>query len=327
MISRRSWAITNTVISLLILAAGAWVFFNLQSVVDWWRLTQYKPSAAIVKLADDTTMIGRGRDLFYVSDPKVEDRDSFNQHCSDHGADEQGAVLGCYVLQSIFVFDVNDPRLPGVEEVTAAHEMLHAVYERLDDGTKRRIDNLLQAEYDRRKDDKELQDVVMLYQKTEPGELLNEMHSILPTEYADLSPELETYYKQYFADRQKVVGFTESYKRMFRESKARIENYQQQLDSLKQQIDTHNAQLSAEYQAIQRDSQRLDAQRQSDPAAYNQQVPIFNARVTAYNNHIKTTQALVNQYNAIIPKMRSEVALQADLNNSLDSNYQPAQSQ
>jgi hypothetical protein len=319
----RRWAIVNTVVSLALIAGGAWAFFNFQSVVDWWRLMQYKPSAAIIKLADDTAMTGQGRNLFYVSDPKVEDRDAFNQHCSDNGAGEQGAVLGCYARQSIFIFDVNDPRLPGVEEVTAAHEMLHAVYERLDEATKTRINALLQAEFDKRKDDKELQDVVALYQKTEPGELLNEMHSILPTEYSDLAPELDAYYKQYFTDRQKVVGFTQSYKRMFRESRLRVENYQLQLDSLKQQIDTHNAQLSAEYASIQRESQQLDVLRQSDPNAYNQRVPAYNNRVTAYNNHIKTTQVLVNQYNDIIPRMRSEVALQAELNNSLDSKYQP----
>ncbi|HSE61853.1 MAG TPA: hypothetical protein VLA88_06195 [Candidatus Saccharimonadales bacterium] len=321
--ARRTWAIVNVVISLAVLAGGLWAFWNIQSIVDWWRLMQYKPAAAIVQLANETTMIGRGRDMFYVSDPQIEARDAFNQHCSDHGAGEQGAVLGCYVRQSIYIFNVNDPRLPGVKEVTAAHEMLHAVYDRLDKPTKDRLNALLQAEFDKRKDDADLQEVVALYQKTEPGELLNEMHSILATEYTGLSPELETYYKQYFTDRQKVVSYAQGYKQVFKDSKTRVENYQKQLDALKQQIDTNNAQLKNEYAAIQSESLRLDALRHSDPATYNQQVSAYNARVTAYNNHIKTTQALVNQYNAIIPKIKSEVALQADLNNSLDSNYQP----
>lgn len=324
---KRTWAIANVVLSLLILAGGLWAFWNIQTVVDWWRLMRYKPSPAIVQLADATTMAGRGRDMFYVSDPQVEARDSFNQHCSDKGTGEQGAVLGCYVRQSIYVYDVNDPRLPGVKEVTAAHEMLHAAYDRLDKTTKSRINNLLQTEVDKRKDDTDLQEVIGLYQQTEPGELLNEMHSILATEYSGLSPDLESYYKQYFTDRNKVVSYAQSYKRVFQESKARVENYQKQLDALKEQIDTHNSQLATEYAAIQAESLRLDSLRHSDTTAYNQQVPVYNARVTAYNNHIKTTQALVRQYNDIIPKLKNEAALQADLNKSLDSNYKPVSSQ
>jgi hypothetical protein len=318
----KGWAIANTAVGIVVLAGAAWVFWNHQSVIDWWRLQQYKPSAAIVQLADETTMVNRGRDMFFVSNPQVEARDSFNQHCGTSGAGEQGAVLGCYSRQSIYIFDVTDPRLPGVREVTAAHETLHAVYDRLDDATRKRINALLQTELDKRKSDKELQDVVALYQKTEPGELLNEMHSIIPTEYADISPDLETYYKQYFNDRQKIVGYAQSYKNVFRESRARIDNYQKQLDSLKQQIDTNNAQLSTEYAAIQNESQQLDGLRRTNPSAYNQAVPAYNAKVTAYNAHIRVTQVLVNQYNDIIPKMKGEVALQADLNNSLDSKYQ-----
>jgi hypothetical protein len=319
----KGWALANTFIALVVLAGAAWIFWNFQTVVDWWRLWQYKPSAAVVQLADETTMVGHERDLFYVSDPKIESRDSFNQHCSSTGAGEQGAVLGCYTHQNIYIYNVNDPRLPGVKEVTAAHEALHAVYDRLDDATKTRINGLLQAELDKRNDDKELQDVVALYQKSEPGELLNEMHSIIPTEYADISPDLETYYKQYFTDRQRVVAYAQNYKNVFRESKARVDNYQKQLDALKVQIDANNTTLSQEYASIQSESQRLDALRHSDPTTYNQAIPAYNARVTAYNNHIKMTQALVNQYNDIIPKIKSEVALQADLSNSLDSKYQP----
>ena len=114
---------------------AAWMVINRQAVVDWWRLSQYKPSAAVKQLADNDTMIGRGRDLFYISDPQIQDSAAFNKACKNEG--EKTIVLGCYKLQDIYLYNVTDARFNGVKEVTAAHEMLHAAYERLSgDGSK-----------------------------------------------------------------------------------------------------------------------------------------------------------------------------------------------
>jgi hypothetical protein len=322
---RITWLVANAVLGFALLAGSWFVVIHRQDFIDWWRLRTYKPSDQIVQLADATTMVGRGRDMFYVSEPRVERRSSFNQDCDT--ANEQGAVLGCYTYQNIYLFDVSDPRLPGVKEVTAAHEMLHAAYERLDDTTKNRIDSLLQAELSKLTGDADLQNVIALYQKSEPGELLNEMHSILGTEYGNLSPELEQYYTQYFTDRSKVVALAQGYKSVFTASKTQIAAYQRQLDSIKKQIDSNTSQLEQMNQQITSGSAQLDDLRRSDPVAYNQRVPGFNAQVNAYNSLARSTQALVNQYNSIVVQLNNEAALQTDLNHSLDSRYQPVNRQ
>ncbi len=43
------------------------------------------------------------------------------------------------------------------------------------------------------------------YKKTEPGQIANELHSILGTEIADLSPELEQHYSKYFNNRANKI--------------------------------------------------------------------------------------------------------------------------
>ena len=73
-------------------------------------------------------MTDKGRNLFYVYDPQLLDKDGFNTQCT---IEEQSIVLGCYDGSGIYLYDISDVRLEGVEEVTSAHEMLHAAYGRL----------------------------------------------------------------------------------------------------------------------------------------------------------------------------------------------------
>ncbi len=308
------------VISLLLLAGFTYglVIFR-QDIVDRWQLFNYKPSADIVALADAATMDGHGRDMFYVSEPKIEDSTEFNSSCTDTG--EQSIVLGCYNFQKIYIFNVTDTRLAGVKEVTAAHEMLHAAYDRLSTDDRTKVDKMIKTQMTTIKD-AHLIELIDLYNKEEPGELLNEMHSIIGTEYGSLNPELENYYKQYFSNRAKLVAFSNDYAATFTDSQKRIVTYEAQLAELKSQIDKNTAELSTRQSELSAKSSQLDTLRNSDPAAYNSQVPGYNADARAYNNLASRTTSLIKDYNAIVEKRNGEAAAQNDLYHSLDSTYQ-----
>lgn len=316
---KHAWLLTNLAICAAMVAAGYGVVVYRQNILDWWTLRSYTPPANIVQIADQNTMVGRGRDLFYVSKPQVEDSEAFNLHCSHTG--EKTVVLGCYTAQRIYVYNVTDPRLEGVKQVTAAHEMLHAAYERLDPGAKADVDAMLEAQLPKVTDDR-LKGLIEIYNKTEPGELLNEMHSILGTEYGNLSPELEMYYKQYFGDRSRVVIYATTYQAAFAASQAKIKQLETQLDTLKQQVDANTEELNRQKAELDTASAQLNAQRTSNPAAYNQAVPGYNARARAYNNLVISTRALIEQYNVLVIDHNNEAAAQNGLYHSLDSHYQ-----
>lgn len=321
-----AWGIANFLLLLLLVGGGWLVVDKRQQITDWWNLQNYKPPAEIVRIADETDMTQHARDLFYVSDPKIQDREAFNFNCQ--ATAEHGRVLGCYAAQKIYLFNVTDARLAGVLQVTAVHEMLHAAYERLDSTTRVKVDAMVKREADALKNDKKLQDLLSIYQKTEPGELANELHSILATEYQTLPADLEEYYKQYFVGgRGKVTDFQKAYNAEFDASKARIDAYQQQLDTLKPHIDANTKDLERRRAEIDAENARLESLRASDPAQYNREVPGFNAKAIEYNRIARITQAQVAQYNDIVAKIKTEVALQTDLNQSLDSQYQPVSPQ
>lgn len=310
----------RALLTLAMIGGFAWLVVNRQGVADWWQLRQYQPSSEAIIMAEATRMQGRGRDLFYLSDPVVQDAEAFNMNCQDIG--EGGSVLGCYNLQKIYIFNVTDKRLPHVKEVTAAHEMLHAAYDRLDSAAREQVDAMVQAAANKLKADPELKETMDLYRKTEPGELLNELHSILGTEYANLPSDLENYYRQYFSDRSRVVGFAQEYKDVFRRSKTRLARDDAQLAALKQQIDASEADLQNRKLELATDRKRLLELRGSNVEAYNQAVPGYNMQVDEFNGIAKTYNALVREYNNLVEVRNKEAAAQNDLYHSLDSKYQ-----
>lgn len=316
---KHAWLITNIALCLVTVTAGYFVLINRQAIQDWWTLRGYTPSAQIKQLADDTAMIGMGRDVFYVSGPQVEDSDAFNMHCAQTG--EKSLVLGCYNAQRIYVYNVSDTRLAGVTQVTAAHEMLHAAYERLDSATRSKVNAMIEAELPKVTDQR-LRDLIKIYNQSEPGQLNNEMHSILGTEYGNLSPELEKYYQKYFNDRSKVVAYAAQYEAVFTASKNKITELEARLDALKKQIDANAAIITTTKAALDARIQAMSELRATDPAAYNKQVPGYNADVRSYNSLVITTRGLVDTYNQLVIDRNSEAAAQNDLYHSLNSRYQ-----
>jgi len=235
-------------------------------------------------LATTANMSDHGRFYFYASRPEINDREAFNHNCK--AASEQTVVLGCYASQRIYVFDITDQRLAGIKEVTAAHEMLHAAYDRLSKSEKDRVHRLLEAELESI-NDKRIRDLIAIYDQTEPGERLNELHSILATEMTKLSSELETYYQQYFIDRSSVVALSKQYESVFSSIK-------EQQASLLAELNDLAAKITANSENYNRDATRLNA----DIAAFNQRA----------NNDGYTSQAAFNADRQILVDRQNQIA-------------------
>ncbi len=286
------------------------VIWNLQSIIDWWRLRNYTPAASISALANQTTMSDEARKLFYINHPQLLTGKAFSSYCK-LGA-EKTVVLGCYLSgdRGIYLYQVTEERLGGVVETTAAHEMLHVAYDRLSDTERQRIDGLLTNFYTNGLHDERVKQTVEAYKQSEPNELANEMHSIFATEVATLPPELETYYKTYFADRGAVVAMAGRYQAEFTSRRERAAAYDVQLAALKKQIDENQNTGTAKRQALDHEYTRMQTmQRSGDVSNYNRLVDSYNASVQSYNFLLSTTRNQIEQYNQIV-EQRNAVALE-----------------
>lgn len=314
MIRKSKGLSVSTAIIVVAVIAG---FLLRQDVYDWWRLRGYTPSSEIVALADKTTLNEDSRRLFYVQHPLLADKAAFNDFCRDN---EYTIVLGCYIhRQGIFLLDVTDDRLSGVEEVTAAHELLHAAYERLSSEEKFRINNLLIIEFERL-NDKRINETIEQYRKQNPDIVPNELHSIIGTEVRSISPELEEYYSRYFNNRQEIVSYSERYEQAFIERRNQIRVYDEQLSSLNKEIEALQASLSAQNQALISQRNQMNSLKSSgNTQEYNKQVPIYNAKVQKYNQDISTLESKINQYNEIVQKRNAIAEEEAELVEAIDS--------
>lgn len=286
---------------LVLLGLIGFGFLQRQGIYDWFRLRGYTPSAEIAQMATDTTMTDGAKHMYYVNHPELKDRSNFSTFCDV--STEQTVVLGCYKSgqQGIYLLRVTNAELAGIQQVTAAHEMLHAVYERLSSDERKRVDGLLQDYYQNQLSDQTIKETIDAYKTTEPDDLINEMHSIFATQIADLPDELEEYYKQYFADRQKVVQYYDAYRQAFQSRQEQIKQYDTQLDSLKKQIDELEALVKV--QQAELDSRRATLERHQsngNAEAYNAGVDGFNALVVRYNGNVSKLQSLITQHNQLV---------------------------
>lgn len=300
------------ILTLAFIALPFAAFWQRQAIYDWLKLRNYSPPAAVASLATATAMNSQARHIFYVNHPElIGDSDTFRNDCT---STEQTIILGCYhpPQLGIFVYDVHDERLNGIEEVTAAHEMLHAAYDRLKGSERDKINKLLNDFYKNELKDQRILETIDSYKKTEPQDLINEMHSIFGTEIATLPAPLEDYYKRYFSNRQAVVAFSQKYETEFTSRAAKASQIEKQLNSLKAKISAEEANLRAQLAKINSDQARLESLRNSGRieeynagvGPYNAEVDTYNAGVAQYKRDVDTYNALLDQYNAIAGELK-----------------------
>ncbi len=314
--------IVSLFLTLAVAAAGVWVVVNRQFVLDQVRVWQYQPSSAVEQLAERSTMTDSGRFHFYAAWPQLENADNFNQDC--RRVEKASPIVGCYISgkETIHIYDVTDPELDGIKEVTAAHEMLHVVWSRLDDRRRAELTTLLEAAYQRLADDK-LAERMAYYERAQPGSRANELHSILGTEFAGLGEELEAHYRTYFADRSALIRLHAQYNEKFTAAEAESERLAASLTARKAEIE----QLAAAYMAsVERFNQKANAfNLRAENGGFSSQEQFAAERSSLANEsaQLKTQQqtieAKVADYNADVEKLNALGEKIDRLNQSLDS--------
>lgn len=299
-----------TLITLAWLCLLAAIGANHQNITDWWRLRNYDAPATVAQLASDDGMTSYGRKVFYVNRPSIESKTSFAESCPSGG--EQTIVLGCYRggQSGIYLLDVTDERLNGVEQVTAAHEMLHAAYDRLSSSERSKVDAMLLDYYKNDLTDQRILATIAAYKKTEPNDVVNEMHSVFGSEVSNLPTGLETYYKKYFNNRQGIAAYATRYQAEFTSRQAIVAQDDAKLADLKAQIETKQSDLKSKLAEINSRQADLNSLRSSNNVdAYNAGVPAYNAMVAAYNAEVQQIHNLIAEFNDLVAA-RNAVALE-----------------
>jgi uncharacterized protein YdaU (DUF1376 family) len=297
--SKKHYAVILILLLWLIIIVLALI--NQRNILDWLKLRGYKPPIAVINLAQEDTMTAYATKIFKVNHPSIESEAAFNKNCPNDGG-EKTIVLGCYHSDQngIFLLSVSDPRLQGVEQVTAAHEMLHSAYERLSTSERNKVDAMLLNYYNHDLHDQRIKDDIALYRQTEPNQVVNEMHSVFGTEVTNLPKALAQYYSRYFSDRQKISAYANQYESAFTSRQNEVDQDNTKLVSLKQQIDTLDTDISSQYKTITSEQATLNSEKSSNVNAYNAAVSSYNALIETYKEEITQVNSLITQYNGLV---------------------------
>ena len=225
-------------------------------------------------------MTPSARRMFLVATPHIEDAGALARSCAEVLGGDLGSVhaFGCVTDGRIHLLAFDDPAVHDFAYVVAAHELLHLAYSRLPAAERARLDAQLQAA---RSANPLLEERLRVYAAS-AKDTLNEVHSILGTEFGDLTPELEAHYSRYI-DRGLVTAAFErtlgGRQREMRRLKAVITDLEARLDQM---------------------TPVLDALRASGPVrAYNAMVGDYNALVDEHNAAVADLKALVDEYNRL----------------------------
>lgn len=324
-------AAISLVVTLAVLAGAAWIFLNRHYVVDQLTVWQYQPSQEIAQLVEDSGMSSRGTFYFYASQPTLhQQQDAFNTACPRQ--EKASAVLGCYAGREIHIYDIPDPRLEAVPAVTAAHEMLHAVWDRLSVQERERISELLQAEYTKlqQSSTSDLKERMAYYERTSPEHIDNELHAIIATETSDISRELESHYEQYFDNRQSVVTLYESYNNKFVELTRTTDTLRQELEQLSGEISTMTDQYNTSIDALNSDILAFNARAAgayyADEATFSRDRNALMARADELEQLRASIDAKMSEYEQKRVIYNEQVDESNSLLQSLDSTLAPAPS-
>lgn len=301
------------------LSLGLW--FNRQLVSDAVSYYTFHPTAAVEEIAARDLLTEWGKFYLYANNPSVDGGMAFNKACANK---ESGtAILGCYTGDRIYIYKVDDKRLDGIQEVTAAHELLHAVYDRMSDKDKLAINKLVEAEYAKLRDNPQFSKRMEYYARTEPGERDNELHSIIGTEVASISPELEAHYKRYFENRKEIVAFHDAYSSAFTKLADQAKSLEGQMDTLSKQISTQSDTYNADVESLNADIQDFNGRAAkggfSDQAEFDTERQALEDRVTRLADDRKDINSKIDRFNALRNQYNNIVTQSNDLYKSIDS--------
>lgn len=290
-------------------------------VYDYFAARMFTPTAEVKGIHDSLKLTSWGSDIMYASKPTVQSGQAFNDACKS--VDRTAAILGCYYRADIFLYNVTNPDLAGAKEVTAAHEMLHAAYQQLNFIDRAKVDKMINAEYDQVKEDAYIKKLMGYYKQAEPGELTNELHSILGTTLAGLSPELEQYYARYFTDRQLIVQLNQKYNSVFDSVEQRSNQLATAVNAAGPQIEADLTAYEADLTQLQADIETFNKRASSNyfttNSAFQAARQALISRVNTLNVRRDAINARVKTYNDEIAELNSLSVRMSQLNNSINA--------
>ncbi|MBR3164344.1 hypothetical protein IKF15_03555 [Candidatus Saccharibacteria bacterium] len=306
-------------IFILAVLGFTYFFVDYRAIIDTIAGIGYTPDATMSQLIERISLSDSGDRILRASRPQLEDKTSFNQHCPTVSA--KTSTLGCYYARHIYVYNIQNDDLDGIREVVLAHELLHAVWQRIDLRTRNdTIAPLLTEVYHAHRD---LLESHMEYYETD--DQLDELHSVIGTQISpDLMPgALREHYERYFSDHRAIVSLYDQYNGRFMALKSRSDELAAQISAKKTAIETKTSAYQTSYERLNADIEDFNSRAQdgyfSSQSNFTAERNSLIARQNRLSQEYAALSRLVDEANQLVAEYNKTVILQEELYSSIDS--------
>ncbi len=296
---------------------------NRDYLADLFRGMIYKPSEEMLDIRENLALTGKGSFIFNASQPVLSGRAEFNAACRKNG--DETAILGCYTDGNVFVYDIDSEELKGIKELTAAHELLHAVWARMGDGEQKQYAKALNEVLENNRD--VLVEEISYYDNIEKQD---ELYVRAGTEIKKLPDALEKHFGEIFKDQDKIVDYYNSYIGVFNNLKAEMNALTVEMETIQAQIDTKTTEYTGGVDALNAEIKEFNECAET-AGCFNSQWA-FNTRRAALLREQESLEyiyneidGLINKYNELVEKYNADIVYSDKLNQKINSSVKPAE--
>ena len=314
--SKAKGIIYGILIALLLFEA-----FDFLGGYDYIKSFAYQSTPEMDEIIKNLDLTGRGERILKATNPNLDSRETFNEKCDSHKVEVY--VLGCYLTgdDMIHLYNVDTKELNGVKESTAAHELLHAVYNRLPFWEKSSLNNEMQKVYDSLDEKNEIKTSLELYKS---DDFYDELHSRLGTEMKTLPDSLEKHYAAIFNDQDKVVDFYDNYSETFKKLEQDLKTIEEKLEKLNTTIDEENARLTSVAADLNKRiddyNQRVSSGNYSSISAARAEGDKLQSERNKLNSDYDKLNETITEYNNLINEYNKSVIRTNQIYSSINSN-------
>lgn len=245
------WQTNYWIAIVVVVIVSGWVM-RQPIIWDFWLGLGYEPSVEVEGIQGELELTDKGKRIFAATRPEVEGSVEFNEHCDSH--DAEISLLGCYTEGRIYVYDIAVEEIAAAKKVTMAHELLHAVWERMGEWERSGVEELLEEVHQQNK--AWFEGELEAYNE---DEWMEEVYTRAATKLEDLPEELEKHYAKVFRNRQKIVGYYQEYEAPFVRLREEIDALEAKIESVRREIEREKVMYVADVEELDARIDRFNA--------------------------------------------------------------------
>lgn len=270
--------IGGKIVTIIVVIAAALLVWHYSDFISDVAIGMfYQPEAEIADVIEHIDLTDSGSRILRASRPELQPAASFNQSCPSVSAET--STLGCYYHRQIYVYDIDNEELEGIKEAVLAHELLHAIWDRMSDGERNDLEPVLRQIY--AENEPELSEHMSSY---ETEDYVDELHSVIGTQLdsSKLGSKLREHYAKYFNNIDRIVSYFNAYDELLTGQRKLANQMYDEIQSLKAEIDSRSAAYTAENEKLSAD------------------IDDYNARAAIGYSTLAERNALENERNQLI---------------------------